>query len=343
MRRPSGRVTLRDIARELGVSTAAVSKALNDLPGVSDALRLRVKKMADRLGYAKYLRASVVNAYERSLKFLVVLYGRIGEHIIHEIQRGIEGPIRKKGYCELRYLIDVTQEPRAEQMKELFLRKIAHEKGVVGILSCYLKLSDVLIAQLYERGLPVVLLENATDFGRCVVFDNVKSSYRATAHLLNRGRRRIGCILPHEDIDHVWRDRLEGYKRALREAGVAYDPTRIVNENFVGVNFGAEATLQLLRARPDVDAILYGSDLQAYGGLKALRQMGRRVPEDVAVIGFDDMEFNEAVVPRLSSVRLPVRKMAQLGMQLLTDSIEKGDLTPRQIVLDTELVLRESA
>ncbi|MBN1270451.1 MAG: LacI family DNA-binding transcriptional regulator [Kiritimatiellae bacterium] len=343
MRTTSGKVSLRDIAQQLHISTAAVSKALNDLPGVSDALRLKVKKTAERMGYSKYLRSSMLNTYERSMKFIVLLYGRIGGHLIEQIQRGVDTPIRRKGYCELRYLIDVSQELHAEEIKELFLGKIWQEKGVAGVLACYLKLSDVLLAKIYDHNLPVVMLENHTDFGRCVTIDNVKASHKAASRLLALGRRTIACVMPPEDVDHVWHDRLDGYKKALKEHGLKYDPSLIAHGKWVNVAEGEEATAGLLKSRPGVDAILFGSDIQAYGGIKALREAGRRIPDDVAVIGFDDMEYNEAMVPRLSSIRQPITKMAETGLNLLFDSIEKGDLSHRAIVMDTELILRDSA
>lgn len=336
------RVSLRDIAKELDISTAAVSKALNDLPGVSDALRVRVKKTAESMGYDKYLRASMVNAYERSMKLLIVLYGRIGGHLIEAIQAGIDARIQRRGYCEVRYLIDVTQESNPEDAKDLFLGKIMKEKGVVGVLSCYLKLSDVLISRLYEHQLPVVLLDNHTDYGRCVTIDNLRASYKATAKLVERGRRRIGCIMPREEVDHVWRDRLEGYKNALKDKGLPYEPGRIMYENTVSLLESETATRALLGQRPDLDAILYGSDIQAYGGIKALKAAGKRIPEDIAVIGFDDMEFNSIAEPPLSSIRQPIRKMAEVGLNMLFESIEHRDFAHRAVVLDTELVLRES-
>jgi len=335
-------VSLKDIAKALDISTAAASKALNDLPGVSDALRLRVKKTAEAMGYTKYLRASLVNAYERSMKFIVVLYGRIGGHLIEHIQAAIDDKIRRRGYYEVRYLIDVTKDLQAEEAKELFLKNIIKEKGVVGVLACYIKLSDVLIDKLYEHQLPVVLLENQTDFGRCVTIDNFKASYKATIKLVELGRRRVGCVMAQEDVDHVWRDRLEGYKRALKDKGRAYDPGLIVYDNWVSLEGGELATKTLLAKRADVDAILYGSDLQAYGGMRGLRALQKRIPQDVAMIGFDDMEYNSIVEPPLSSVRQPIRKMADVGLALLFDSIENKDFSHRAVTLDTELILRGS-
>lgn len=341
-RKASLEVTIKDIAKELKISIAAASKALNDLPGVSDPLRLKVKKTAETMGYKKYLRSSMVNAYERNLKFIIVLYGSIGGNLMEQLEAGVAEHIRKKGYYEFRYLIDVSKELNSEEKKELFLDTILREKGVVGVLACYLKISDVLIAKLYKNKIPVVLLENYTDFGRCITIDNVKASHRAVAKLIELGHRKIGCIMPQEDVDHVWVDRIAGYKKALRDKEIEYDPNLIVYENTVDMPGAGSATKELLGKDPQITAILYGSDRQAYGGMNALRELGKRIPEDIAIVGFDDIEFNKILTPSLSSVRQPIKELGELGINMLFESIEKNDFSHKSVVLDTELMLRGS-
>jgi len=335
-------ISLKDIARELGISTAAASRALNDLPGVSDELRVKVKETAQRLGYQKYLKASLVNAYERSMKFIVVLYGHVGGGVLQELQQGIDLALRKNGYNQIRYRIDPDRELQSEKAREVFVDRIASERGVVGVLACYFKLSDVLIDRLQRRGLPVVLLENQTEFGRCVTINQVKAAYKAVMHLAGRGRRRIGCILPPEAGAHTWQDRLNGYRAALKRKRLRYDPSLLVYPDWVGVKPGELATRALIRQRPDVDAILYGSDTLAAGGLKALRESGKAVPSEVTVIGFDDEEFAVALQPALSTIRQPIRKLVEAGLNLLMDSIRTADFSHRAIDLETELVIRES-
>lgn len=334
-------VSLKDIARQLGISSAAVSKALNNLPGISDTLRMKVRTMAEAAGYQKHLQGRRAGRAS-GMKFIVVLYGRIGGHLIDEIQLATDPEIRRRGYHEIRYLIDITKDLLSQDKKDLLVETIFREPGVVGVLACYIKLSDVHISRLQERGIGVVLLENETEFGRCVTIDNYKASRKAVRHLITLNRKRIGCIMPQEDTDHVWKARLDGYRKALKEKGIPYDPSLIVYENVFDMEEAGKATLQLLRHKSRVDAILYGSDLQAYGGLKALRTEKVNVPKNVAVIGFDDMPFNTVVEPTLSSVRQPIGKMAQTGIRLLFDSIEKEDYSHRTIRLDAELVLRES-
>ena len=333
--------TLRDIAKELNVSTAAISRALNDLPGVGDGLRVRAKETAARLGYTKHLYSAAGDAHERSMKLIAVLYGPLGWNIIGDLQYSIDTAARKKGYHQLTYMEDVFRELHSEASKDAFLSKLAAERGMMGILACGVHLSDVLIAKLYQRNVPVVLLESFTEFGRCVTINNVKASQRAVSKFIELGRRHIGCITPPEEA-RVWSDRLAGYRRALKEGGVPYDPSLIVYQNWVGVKPGGLATRALLQLHAEVDAILYASDSLACGGMKMLRSLGRNVPDDVAVIGFDDEAYDTALQPSLTSVRQPIRRMAELGFGLLLDSIEKKDLSHRHIDLDTELIVRGS-
>jgi LacI family transcriptional regulator len=337
----SMKVTLNDIAKRLNISTAAVSRALNDLPGVSDELRMQAKETAGMMGYTKHLRPAAAESHERSMKFIAVLYGPVGGNIMAILQPGIAQTIRKRGYHQLTHLVDIFRELNTDAAKESFLNKIAAETGMVGVLACYMKLSDILIAKLQKRGIPVVLLENETEFGRCVTINHVKASHRAVTRMIEFGRKHIGCIVPAEG-DRVWDDRLTGYRRALKDGGLPYDPSLIVHENWVGVKPGGLATGALLREHPETDAILYASDSMACGGMKMLRDLGRVVPDDVAVIGFDDEDYDVVLQPSLSSIRQPIRKMGEQGAQLLLDSIEKGDFSHRRVELDTELMVRGS-
>lgn len=213
---------------------------------------------------------------------------------------------------------------------------------MVGVATCYFRLSDVLLQRLYQAGMRVVMMEHAAEFGRCVTIDQARAAHRATRHMALRGRKRIGYVLPAEDEAPVWRQRLDGYRRALRERRLSYNPARIVHPDWVGVATGERATRELLQRAPDTDGILYGSDTLAAGGLHALRLLNKKVPDDIAVIGFDDEEFPPVLVPPLTSVRQPIEKMAQTALQLLIESIQKRDTSPRAVKLDTELVLRES-
>lgn len=335
-------VSMEDIAEELDTSIATVSNALNNKAGMSAELRLKVFRTAERLGYDAYRKYSIVNAYDRKLKFVVVLYGQIGGHLVEEMQLAIDNKIHREGLFQLRYLFNAGDESRSETAKELFLKRLEQENGIVGFLSCYMKMPDSFIKKFQKSGIPVVMLENRSDFCSSVSIDNVDAAYKATSALLRLGKRRIGCIMPQEDLDHVWRDRMTGYKKALKENGVSYDPDYVYVENTVTISEGETATEYMLKKHPGMDGMLYGGDYQAYGGIKALRKGGLRIPEDVAVIGFDDMKMNNVILPSLSSVRQPIFEMAETGLKLLLDSMRKRACRRVSKLLKAQLILRDS-
>lgn len=335
-------VTIKDIAKELGVSPAAVSKALNNRPGIGLPLKIRIEKAARRLNYAPYLRARQTGMYERSMKYIAVIYARAGEHLVSSIESGIKDALKDTGYYELLYTVDTYNDLYDNQRKEVFIDKVIHDSGVVGLISAFLDLSDSTIARLQKGNIPVVLLNNYSDYGQCVLIDNIESSFEATKRMLELGRRKIGLIMPEESSEFIWQDRLEGYKKALREKKVPYDPYLIVYEHTFSLKDSGLATKTLIDRVSDTDAIIYGSDLQAYGGLKMLKEMGKKVPEDIAVLGFDDMPFSRISDPPLASVRQPMKKMGEMGAKLLLEAVTKKKFPNKVIKLKSEIVLRKS-
>lgn len=340
--RQSKPVTIADLARALDISVAAVSKALNDLPGVSDPLRLKVKKLAASRGYAHYVHPNVHHQAARSMRFITVIYGRAGGHLMEQIQSGVDQRIRQAGYYELRYLVDESKELYTEARKELFLEAVLKEKGVAGVLVVFAEMPDNLIAKMYRSGIPVVLLNNYTDFGKCVTIDNRKAMRQAVARLVELGHRRIGCIMAPERVAAVWRDRHEGYRAALKEHQLPYNPEYVVYEESFDMKQSGLCTRQLLTSCPDVTAIVFGSDLQAFGGLKALKEMGKRVPDEVAILGFDDLAYDRLIEPSLSSIAQPIEQMGELGIKMLLKAIEGRDFAHEAVTLETKCQLRGS-
>lgn len=334
--------TMEKIAREAGVSITTVSRALNNLPKVDKKVQLRIMNIAERLGYNRFTQSRKLDAAKRSMKFIVLIFGRISSHLRESIEIGIDQQLRRTNYYELRYMIDEKAELESEAKKELFLKNIISEKGVVGIISAFVQLSDVFISNLYKNNLPVVLLNNYTEFGKCVTINNIEASYQAVKKFIELGRRKIGCIMPHEQIAQVWADRITGYKKALSEENIAFDPDLIVYEDSFIIRQAGIHTEILIDKHPDVDAILYGGDQQAYGGMKMLQELGKRIPEDIAVIGFDDIDTNTVIQPSLSSIKQPMYEMGREGIKMLLNSIENYDFSHEEIILKPELILRKS-
>jgi LacI family transcriptional regulator len=333
-------VTISRIAAEAKVSIATVSRALNNSEKVDKNLQLKIVNIAERMGYKRFIKSQLWNESERNMKFIVLIFGRIGPFLRDEIEQGIDERLRKTGYYEIRYLIDERVEMDSDAKKELFLKNIINEKGISGILCSFIKISDSTIAMLNRHKLPVVLLNNTTEFGKCVSIDNFKAAYDAVCKLSELGRKNIGCIMPHEEIAQVWTDRINGYIKGLKDRGLKYHPDSLVYEDTFDMKQAGLMTRALLEVNPDTDAILYGGDQQAYGGMKMLKELGKKIPDDMAVIGFDDMQTNEILQPSLSSVRQPMFEMGKTGIEMLLKAIDAMDFSHEQVVLESRLMLR---
>ncbi|MDD5644591.1 MAG: LacI family DNA-binding transcriptional regulator [bacterium] len=342
MGKNKGSVTITDVAKEAGVSAAAVSKALNNRGGISIPVQRKIEKIAQRLGYSPYIKARQSGMYAGALKYIGVIYASAGEHLTREIQNGVDSVIQDSGLYELRYALNLQSQTYSEERKAIFLDKIMQDKSIAGLISVFLGISDSNIARLHKSGVPVVLLNNKSDCGMSVYIDNIEACCDAVKELIGLGRKKIGIIMPSESTENVWAQRLEGYKKALAENKIQYDPYLMVSETSFQLKESALATVELIEREPGVDAIIYGSDVQAYGGMEALKELNKRIPEDIAVAGFDDMTFSRVSDPPLSSVKQPMFEMGREGAKMLVEAIKEKDFSSKIVKLKSRIVLRQS-
>ncbi len=240
---------------------------------------------------------------------------------------------------ELQLVLFAPQSPAEERRLELYLAG-GH---VDGVLLVSLHGADPLPAHLAERGVPVVVGGRPPENARVnfVDVDNVRGAVDALAHLTAQGRRRIASVAGPADMS-AGQDRLQGYRHGLDRAGIQRDPGLEEFGDF-GQESGARAMRALLERRPDLDAVFVASDLMAVGAMRTLREAGRRIPDDVAVVGFDDSPIAGVLEPPLSSVRQPVEVMGREMAEFLIRTIESPELNLRQVILSAELVVRRSS
>jgi DNA-binding LacI/PurR family transcriptional regulator len=195
---------------------------------------------------------------------------------------------------------------------------------------------------LLEHEIPFTLIERNLSNSRinCICLDNIRGAYMAVKYLLEKGHRRIAHITGNTKFQ-VSLDRIEGYQNALQEAGIGVSDEWMVPGNFVSRG-GYEAMKGLLGRHPHCTAAFAASDAMAYGALQAISEMGLRVPEDIAVIGFDDLEFSGFTNPPLTTIRQPRYEMGQKSMELLIEILRGAGKNGRKIRLDPELVIRKS-
>ncbi len=202
---------------------------------------------------------------------------------------------------------------------------------------------DPLPARMAEAGIPIVVSPRPRRPASVsyVDVDNRGGAHSAVEHLAAGGRRVIATVAGPADMAPGV-DRLAGYRDALAESGAEADPNLVAVADFTQEG-GAAAMERLLRARPDIDAVFAASDLMAAGAMSVLAASGRRVPEDVAIVGFDDSPVASSISPTLTSVRQPIEEMGHEMARLLIDAIEGQDRVPRRVILATELIRRASS
>ena len=331
--------TLEEVAHLAGVSRATVSRVVNGSPRVSPEVRTEVQAAIERLGYVPN-RAARSLVTRRSDSIAVVITeptGRLfSDPFFPRLLRGISSELAARD----RQLILLMPETAADESRTADYLTAGHVDGAVLVS---LHDEDPLPARLAASDIPSVLVGRPLKGTEAsyVDVDNRQGAHSAVAHLIAGGRRVVATITGPQDMA-AGTDRLAGYRDALAEAGLQADPALVATGDF-GQDSGADAMTRLLAARPDIDGVFAASDLMAVGALSVLAAAGRRVPGDVAVVGFDDSPVSMSTTPRLTSVSQPIEAMGREVARLLVDAVEASDPVPRRVILATELVRRASS
>ncbi|MGH3391199.1 MAG: LacI family DNA-binding transcriptional regulator [Actinomadura sp.] len=334
--RSTARPTLEEVAARAGVGRGTVSRVINGSPKVSPQARESVLKAISELGYVPNRAARTLVTRRTDTVALVVSESEqrlFGEPFFAGIVRGISTVLAETG---LQMLLALAQSAAEHQRLEEYLTG----QHVDGVLLISLHRGDPLPARLEGGGVPTVLGGRllGLDSISYVDVDNHGGARQAIDHLIAHGRRRIATIAGPQDMG-VGVDRLAGYLETLRSAGL---PELVAYGDFSEAS-GAAATLELLDREPDLDAVFAASDPMALGAMRVLKEQGRRVPEDVAVIGFDDSAGAPHAAPPLTSVHQSTEAMGQEMARLLIARIRGEAVDDPVVILDTHLVIRESA
>ncbi|QNO38019.1 LacI family DNA-binding transcriptional regulator [Protaetiibacter sp. SSC-01] len=330
-------VSIRDVAERAGVSVGTVSNVLNRPDRVSDAVVGRVHDAIRELGYVRNDAARQLRAGRSSSVGLVVLDAR--NPFFTDIARGAEDEAAEHGVAVL--LGDSDEKPE----REAAYLDLFEEQRVRGVLVSPLGDIRERLERLRALGTPVVLVDRMAedDVLSSVSVDDHAGGRTAVAHLLEQGRRRIAFVAGPLAIRQV-ADRLAGAREAVDAVPDA--SLEVLEGTALSVLEGRRMGEQLV-ARPASerpDAVFAANDLLAVGLLQALVMRGEvRVPEDVAIVGFDDIDFAAATVVPLSSIRQPSRLIGQTALRILLEEADDPTLAPRQVVFQPELVVRESS
>ncbi len=329
------KVTLDQVAELARVSRATASRALTAHPRVSPEARRAVERASRKLGYIPNHAARALATGRSDAMALVIFEPTsllFGDPFFPRLIRGIDDVLATR---EMQLVLLAPQSTSGTDRLERYLAA-GH---VDGVLLVSLHGYQPLPGRLAARGVPFVVGGRPAepDLHSYVDVDNVGGAFAAASHLTSGGRRTIATIGGPQDMP-PGQDRLAGYRSALAAAGLPHDPALEESADFTQ-DGGARAMELLLHRRPTLDAVFAASDLMAIGALQTLEEWGRRVPEDVAVIGYDDDPVAAATNPPLSSVWQPIEEMGREMARLLLEP----EHTPRRVILATELRVRRSS
>lgn len=326
-----GRATLAEIARDASVSMSTVSKVLNGRAGVSDAVRERIEGLLHTAGYSR--RGS---SHEQG-KLIELVFDNIDSEWSLQIIRGVEAVARENGLSVI-----LTESGGHLLVAPDWIDGILRRQPV-GVVLLFSNLSVDHKRQLATRNIPFVVLDPAGDPDpdvSSVGSGNWSGGLAATRHLVELGHRRIALVSgPQEML--CSRARLSGYRSGLEEAGIPFDPTLIDGGRF-HYEDGVAAGMRLLTLPDRPTAIFAGNDLQAFGVYEAARLLGLVVPDDISVVGFDDVPSASWMGPKLTTVRQPLIEMAEQATRLVLALRDDPHRKLVRIDLATSLVVRES-
>jgi LacI family transcriptional regulator len=330
-------LTLDDIAKQAGVSRSTVSRVINGQQYVRQDVRERVLKVIQETGFHPNVAARAL-ASQRSWMIGLVLPRSVSSFFADpyfpRLTQGIAQACNRYNYTLGLFLVSTPED------EEKVFPRVSRKGFLDGVLVQSGQLGDQLIDQLVNSNMPLVVVGRpfqTTDVSYLDV-DNVKAAYQAVSHLIKLGYQRIGTITGTLDST-VSLDRKEGYLKALLDHGLNVDTSLIAEGDFTDLG-GYRAMQLLLPARPD--AVFAASDIMAQGAMRAAHEAGLSIPGEIAFVGFDDLPLATHSFLPLTTVHQPIYEFGVKAVEILIDLIETGIKPSRRVIMDTELIIRDS-
>ncbi|QGQ95214.1 LacI family transcriptional regulator [Paenibacillus psychroresistens] len=331
------KTTIKDVAKKAGVSISTVSRVINGMDRVSKSTTKKVQLAVETLNfYPDHVARAMINKKTQTIGLIVPQLSNEYWALMSEV---IQNQLWLNGYTTL---ISSTDN---ETDKENAYLKMYIERRVDGIIYCapsqHLSGDQQQMDMLKRSGVPIVTLDPSVVGISCVTGDHLLGSFNAVEHLIQLGHRNIAYIGgPVVSIEREF-----GYRKAMMMHRLNLNEALILTVNGQTPKEGYRALQQLLASGEKFDALFCGNDMLAFGAIKALEEANIRVPEDVAVVGYDDIQSASLFKPTLTTVRQPISDIGKelIGLLLQCMDQEVGNRTPRKIVVPTELIVRESS
>ncbi len=329
-RRATGSVGVRDVAKAAGVSTATVSRALNQPHQVSDELRKHVATVAANLNYIPDPAARALSS-QKTFR-IGALIPTIANSIYSRFVEALQRRLRQSGYSLVLANYDFDEDLEMEEARALV------ESGIDALVLAGKQRSADLYELLDSRKIPYLLISIYLPDGphRCVGYDNLAGAEAMARYILELGHREIGLIEGPADVNDRAKLRTRGVMDALEAFDVALPAKRIARRSF-SVRNGREALAELLKADPGITAVICGNDVLAIGALLEAQARGLSVPEDLSICGFDGLDVAQEMVPPITTMHVPTALMGLQAAESLI-SLLSGEDTPQSVRIDTRLI-----
>lgn len=329
-------MNLEEIAKRTGFSRSTVSRVINNHPNVRESTRKKVLEVVRELNYQPH--AAARSLATRRTQVIGIAIPQAVTNVFTDpffpvLIQGVMRVCNRHDYAAMLWL-------GGQEEEKHFSRRALGSGLIDGVIVSSAVLDDPLIPRLQGGDIPFVVVGRHPGIEDLwyVDVDNRNGARMAVSHLLRQGYRRIGTLSgPLNTVPG--QDRLAGYRDAMQTRGMAVEPDLIVEGDF-SRDSGYEAMHILLQQ--DIDAVFVANDSMAVGAMRAISEAGRRIPEDVAIVGFDDLPPATSVTPPLTTVRQPVEQLGATAAEILIERLQDVDVGPKRIILPTELIVRAS-
>ncbi len=330
--------TIKEIAKIAGVSRSTVSRVINNDPNVSGKTRAKVQAIIDEMEYEPNpVARSLIGGRTRVLGLVIPMTfsSLFTDPFFSLLSQGISSTCTANNYTLMLWLIEPDYEKRANN-------KILNNRLIDGIIIASNMIDDPLIEGVIDRKIPLVIIGRNNSSDVCSVdADNVHGAMMAVRHMISIGRKNLATITGHMDR-YSGRDRLSGFKSGLQENNLPVLEERIAFGDFT--EKGGYLQTKLLLSRTEFDGLFVASDLMSFGAIRAIQEAGLKVPDDIALVSFDDIPASARYQPPLTTIRQPIHQMGSIAAQTLIDQLESDDtVAPRRIILPIKLVIRETS
>jgi LacI family transcriptional regulator len=333
--------TFRDIAKQADVALSTVSQALNNRPGVSDETRQRVLEVATQLGYRQRIAADTVISPQLNTITLLTKRMNGGPVQINPfysyVLAGAERECQRHNISLIYANIEVDEDSRAISLPASVLNQRASGAIIVGAF-----LEETIIEINRQAGQNIVLIDAYTSGKSAydsVLIDNVNGAFEAVSHLIDCGHSHIGLIGSHPHSHPSILERREGYLKALRTHGI---PNSYIEDSLLERDSAFEATLRLLQKNPAITGVFACNDNVAVGVINAAQKLGRNVPKDISVVGFDDIDLAREITPNLTTIHVDKALLGVMAVRMLRDRAESPGRPALTTILSTRLIARDS-